>query len=148
MDIIKQLAEELKLKESQVKATVELIDGGNTIPFIARYRKEATGSLDDNILRDLFDRLTYIRNLEKRKTEVTTAIETLELLTDELREEISNSATLTEVEDIYRPFKPKRRTRASIAKEKGLEPLATSIFQQEENAPEAIIMAEAYVFVE
>ncbi|MEF9984455.1 MAG: Tex family protein [Oscillospiraceae bacterium] len=145
MDIIKQLAEELKLKESQVKATVELIDGGNTIPFIARYRKEATGSLDDNILRDLFDRLTYIRNLEKRKTEVTTAIETLELLTDELREEISNSATLTEVEDIYRPFKPKRRTRASIAKEKGLEPLATSIFQQEENAPEAIIMAEAYV---
>ncbi|MEG1621500.1 MAG: Tex-like N-terminal domain-containing protein, partial [Oscillospiraceae bacterium] len=145
MDIIKQLAEELKLKESQVKATVELIDGGNTIPFIARYRKEATGSLDDNILRDLFDRLTYIRNLEKRKTEVTTAIETLELLTDELREEISNSATLTEVEDIYRPFKPKRRTRASIAKEKGLEPLATSIFQQEDNAPEAIIMAEAYV---
>lgn len=145
MDIIKQLANELKLNENKVKATVELIDSGNTIPFIARYRKEVTGSLDDTVLRDLFDRLTYLRNLEKRKTEVTSAIEALELMTDEISAEIANAETLTEVEDIYRPFKPKRRTRASIAKEKGLEPLANAIMEQDVNSPEPIVMANDYI---
>ncbi len=130
MDIIKQLSQELNIRENQIKAAVELIDSGNTIPFIARYRKEATGSLDDTALRNLFDRLTYIRNLDKRKEEVRSAILNLELMTDEIEKSISNAITLTEVEDIYRPFKPKRRTRASIAKEKGLEPLALDIFAQ------------------
>ena len=133
MDIIKQLSKELNIRESQVKATVDLIDNGNTIPFIARYRKEATGSLDDTVLRNLFDRLTYIRNLDKRKEEVRNAILNLELMTDEIEKSITNATTLTEVEDIYRPFKPKRRTRASIAKEKGLEPLALEILSQKNN---------------
>ncbi len=130
MDIIKQLSQELNIRENQIKAAVDLIDSGNTIPFIARYRKEATGSLDDTALRNLFDRLTYIRNLDKRKEEVRSAILNLELMTDDIEKSISNAVTLTEVEDIYRPFKPKRRTRASIAKERGLESLALNIFAQ------------------
>ena len=112
MDIIKQLAEEFKLKEEQVGATVELIDEGNTIPFISRYRKEVTGSLDDTVLRDLFDRLTSLRNLEKRKEEVKALIAAQEKLTDEISFAIDNAKTVTEVDDIYRPFRPHRKTRA------------------------------------
>ncbi len=144
MDMIKQLATELSLREEQVKATVALIDEDFTIPFIARYRKEVTGSLDDNQLRELYDRLCYLRNLIKRKEEITTAIENLELMTEEIAKSISSSKTLAELEDIYRPFKPKRRTRASIAKEKGLAPLAEIIYAQEpSNDINAI--AEGYI---
>ena len=131
MDIIKLLAEEFKLKEEQVRATVELIDEGNTIPFISRYRKEVTGSLDDTILRDLFDRLTSLRNLEKRKEEVKALIAAQEKLTDEISAAIDNAKTVTEVDDIYRPFRPHRKTRASVAREKGLEPLAELLMAQE-----------------
>ena len=127
MDIIKTLAEEFKLKVEQVKNTVELVDEGNTIPFIARYRKEVTGSLDDTLLRDLVDRLTYLRNIEKRKEEVKALIDGQGKLTDELVAAIDNAKTITEVDDIYRPYRPKRRTRATIAKERGLEPLSNII---------------------
>ena len=130
MDIIKTLAEEFKLKAEQVEKTVELIDGGDTIPFIARYRKEVTGSLDDAVLRDLNDRLEYLRNIEKRKEEVKNLIEAQGNLTPEIEKAILNAKTITEVDDIYRPFRPKRKTRASVAKEKGLEPLALLILEQ------------------
>ncbi|MBR6581178.1 MAG: RNA-binding transcriptional accessory protein [Ruminococcus sp.] len=144
MDINKTLAQEFSLRQEQVDNTVNLIDEGATIPFIARYRKEVTGSLDDQILRELSDRLTYLRNLEKRKEEVRTAITEQEKMTDEIENAIAAAVTLVEVEDIYRPFKPKRRTRASIAREKGLEPLAVIIMAQENfTAPEA----EAAAFV-
>ena len=112
MDIIKTLAEEFKLKEEQVRKTVELIDGGDTIPFIARYRKEVTGSLDDAVLRDLFDRLEYLRNIEKRKEEVKALIDAQGKLTPEIENAILNAKTITEVDDRYRPYKPKRKTRA------------------------------------
>jgi uncharacterized protein len=118
------------LKEHQVRNTIELIDAGNTIPFIARYRKEQTGELSDTVLRDLFDRLTYLRNLQSRKEEVIRLIGEQEKLTDELQEKIEKAVTLTEVEDLYRPYRPKRRTRATIAKEKGLDPLAQIIWEQ------------------
>ena len=130
MDIIKALAEEFRLKEEQVSKTVEMIDNGDTIPFIARYRKEVTGSLDDSILRDLYDRLEYLRNIEKRKDEVKTLIEAQGKLTPEIEQAILNAKTITEVDDIYRPFRPKRKTRASIARERGLEELATLILEQ------------------
>lgn len=133
MDIIKTLVEELNLKPFQVENTVKLIDDGNTIPFIARYRKEQTGSLDDTVLRNLNDRLTYLRRLEERKTEVKKLIEEVGGLTDEITEALDKCITLTEIEDIYRPFKPKRKTRASVAKEKGLAPLADIILEQKEN---------------
>jgi len=128
--IIKQLVSELKLKEFQVVNTIKLIDDGNTIPFIARYRKEQTGNLSDVVLREFFDRLNYLRNLEKRKEEVIKSIAEQEKLTDELKEKIQSAATLTEVEDLYRPYRPKRRTRATVAKEKGLKPLAEVILSQ------------------
>ncbi|MGI6705055.1 MAG: Tex family protein [Clostridia bacterium] len=131
MDIIKVLAEELKIRESQVRSTVALIDDGNTIPFVARYRKEVTGGLDDTILRDLYDRLNYLRNLENRKEEVIRLIDEQGKMTDELREKILRAVTMQEVEDLYLPFRPKRRTRATVAKEKGLEPLAEILWQQE-----------------
>ena len=131
MDINKTLAKEFGLKQEQVDNTVALIDDDKTIPFIARYRKELTGSLDDQILRELYDRLMYLRNLEKRKEEVTNAITEQEKMTPEIEAAISAAVTLVEVEDIYRPFKPKRRTRASIARENGLEPLAVLIMAQE-----------------
>lgn len=124
------IARELEVKESQVQSAIKLIDDGNTIPFIARYRKEATGGLSDEILRLLGERLTYLRNLEKRKEEITKAIEEQGKLTDELKVQIEKAITLAEVEDIYRPYKQKKRTRATIAKEKGLEPLATIIYLQ------------------
>lgn len=131
MNINKMLADEFKLRQEQVDNTVSLIDDGKTIPFIARYRKEMTGSLDDQLLRELYDRLIYLRNLEKRKEEVTASIEEQGKLTDEIKNAVSAAVTLVEVEDIYRPFKPKRKTRASVAREKGLEPLAECILKQD-----------------
>ena len=130
MDIIRALAEEFKLGEEQVRKTVELIDNGDTIPFIARYRKEVTGSLDDAVLRDLNDRLEYLRNIEKRKEEVRSLIEAQGKLTDEIAAAILAAKTITEVDDIYRPFRPKRKTRASVAREKGLEGLAALLMEQ------------------
>lgn len=129
--IVKKLSAELKLKESQLVSTIKLIDEGNTIPFIARYRKEMTGGLSDEVLRDLNERLTYLRNLEARKEEVIRLIDEQGKLTDELRKEILKADVLQRVEDLYRPFKQKRRTRATKAKEKGLEPLAELILNQE-----------------
>jgi len=135
MDIIKTLAEELQIGRGQVEATVKLIDEGNTIPFIARYRKEMTGSLNDEVLRDLDERLKYLRNLEERKEQVIASIRDQEKLTPELEKQIRAAATLVAVEDLYRPYKPKRRTRATIAKEKGLEPLADLILMQMTREP-------------
>ncbi len=144
MDINKTLAKEFGLRQEQVDNTVALIDDDKTIPFIARYRKELTGSLDDQVLRELYDRLMYLRNLEKRKEEVTAAITEQEKMTPEIEAAISAAVTLVEVEDIYRPFKPKRKTRASIAREKGLEPLAQLILAQESSTdPEK--EAEAFI---
>ena len=130
MDINLTLTAEFNLKLWQVENTVKLIDDGNTIPFIARYRKEATGSLDDQLLRELADRLDYLRSLEEQKEKVRAAITEQEKMTDELEKAIEAAKTLTEIEDIYRPFRPKRKTRASVAKEKGLEPLAQLIYEQ------------------
>ena len=127
-----KIAEELNLKPFQVENAVKLIDEGNTIPFIARYRKEQTGELSDVELRELFDKLTYLRNLEKRKEEVIRLIDEQGKLDDELKNKIETAVTMTEVEDLYRPYKQKKRTRATIAKEKGLEPLATILFEQKE----------------
>lgn len=144
MDINKTLAKEFGLRQEQVDNTVALIDDDKTIPFIARYRKELTGSLDDQVLRELYDRLMYLRNLEKRKEEVTAAITEQEKMTPEIEAAISAAVTLVEVEDIYRPFKPKRKTRASIAREKGLEPLAQLILAQE-NSTDPEKEAEAFI---
>ena len=130
--IIKTIAEELNIKEKQVEAAVKLIDEGNTIPFIARYRKEVTGGLSDETLRDLGERLTYLRNLEQRKEEVVKIIDEQGKLTDEILQEIAIAKTLAEVEDIYRPYKQKKKTRATVAKAKGLEPLAKIIIEQKE----------------
>ena len=129
------IAQELGVKEFQVQNTIKLIDDGNTIPFIARYRKEATGGLSDEVLRNLNDRLTYLKNLNKRKEEISKSIEEQGKMTDELKIQIENAIILSEVEDIYRPYKQKKRTRASIAKEKGLEPLATIIYLQVDKRP-------------
>ncbi len=144
MDINKTLAKEFGLRQEQVDNTVELIDDDKTIPFIARYRKELTGSLDDTILRELHDRLMYLRNLEKRKQEVVNSITEQEKMTPEIENAISAAMTLVEVEDIYRPFKPKRRTRASIARERGLEPLAELILAQD-NSTEPEKAAEDFI---
>ena len=133
MELINEkLVKEFGLKPFQVENAIKLIDEGNTIPFIARYRKEATGEMSDEQLRDMFERLTYLRNLEKRKEEVIRLIDEQGKLTEELKAEIEKSETMTEVEDLYRPYKQKKRTRATIAKEKGLEPLARIIFEQED----------------
>lgn len=131
MQIIKQLIKEFGLKETQVQSTIDLIDEGNTIPFIARYRKEITGGLSDEVLRDLYDRLTYLRNLEARKEEVIRLIDEQGKLTEELKMEILKADVLQKIEDLYRPFRAKRRTRATMAQEKGLEPLAKLILAQE-----------------
>ena len=128
--IIQIIADELNVKEEQVTNTIKLIDDGNTIPFIARYRKEVTGGLSDEILRDLDERLKYLRNLEERKQEVIKSIDGQGKLTDEIVQSLENAKTLSEVEDIYRPYKQKKKTRATIAKAKGLEPLAQIIFEQ------------------
>ena len=131
MNIAEKLAAELSIKIEQAENTIKLIDEDNTIPFIARYRKEVTGGLDDGILRTFNDRLTYLRNLEARKEEVIRLIEAQGKLTDELEEKINAAEILREVEDLYRPYKQKRRTRATIAKEKGLEPLAEIMLNPE-----------------
>ena len=141
-DIITTLARELKQPEQYVRNVVQLLDEGNTIPFIARYRKELHGSMDDTALRTLSDRLTYLRNLAQRKEEVKNAIAGQEKLTDELAAAIDTAKTLAEVEDLYRPYKQKRRTRATIAKEKGLEPLALAIFAQEKGTDPAALAAD------
>ena len=139
MNIISVLATELNIKPWQAEAAVNLIDEGNTIPFIARYRKEAHGQLDDQLLRKLADRLEYLRNLESKKEEISRLITEQEKMTDELAEKISKAVTISELDDIYRPFRPKRRTRAIIAKEKGLEPLAKIILEQKaKESPEAL----------
>ncbi|EGG80217.1 competence protein ComEA helix-hairpin-helix repeat region [Lachnospiraceae bacterium 2_1_46FAA] len=135
MDINQKLTEELGVKKWQVEAAVKLIDEGNTIPFISRYRKEVTGSLNDEQLRQLFERLTYLRNLEEKKEQVLSSIEEQEKLTEELRRQIMMAETLVVVDDLYRPYRPKRRTRATIAKEKGLESLAALITMQKTNVP-------------
>ena len=135
MDINQKITEELGVKRWQVDAAVKLIDEGNTIPFIARYRKEATGTLDDEQLRKLFERLTYLRNLEEKKEQVLSSIEEQGKLTEELRAQIAAAETLVVVEDLYRPYRPKRRTRATIAREKGLEPLAALIMLQNVKQP-------------
>ena len=141
------IAEELNIRENQVEAAIKLIDEGNTIPFIARYRKEVTGGLSDEVLRDLGERLTYLRNLEKRKEEVVKSIEEQGKLTEEISKSIEEAKTLAEVEDIYRPYKPKKKTRATVAKVKGLEPLANIIMEQKETKPIEEI-AKAFVNVD
>ena len=138
MDIVKTLAQEFNIKEEQVEKTIELIDEGNTIPFISRYRKEVTGSLDDSVLRDLNDRLQYLRKLEERRAEISSLIEAQEKLTPEITFALNNAKTLVELEDIYLPFKPKRKTRASVARAKGLEPLANYILEQRDSYEVAI----------
>ena len=144
MDIIKTLQTELNIKYSQAEAAVKLIDEGNTIPFIARYRKEATGSLNDEVLRALDERLKYLRSLEEKKEQVISSIRDQEKLTPELEQQIRAAATMVAVDDLYRPYRPKRRTRAMIAREKGLEPLADLIMLQNLNRP-ALEEAERYV---
>ncbi|MCD8131304.1 MAG: RNA-binding transcriptional accessory protein [Lachnospiraceae bacterium] len=135
MDLIKILAQELEIGPAQAEAAVKLIDEGNTVPFIARYRKEATGSLNDEVLRRLLERLNYLRNLEEKKQQVLSAIGEQGKLTAELKKQIEEAQTLVTVEDLYRPYRPKRRTRATVAKEKGLEPLANVIWLQRTNRP-------------
>lgn len=127
--IEERIAKELEIKLSQVQNVIGLLDDGNTVPFISRYRKEATGGLSDEVLRKLYERLTYLRNLEERKADVTRLIKEQEKYTDEIGKALENATTLTEVEDIYRPFKPKKRTKATIAVEKGLKPLAELILE-------------------
>ena len=144
MDIIATIAAELGVRKNQVDAAVKLIDEGNTIPFIARYRKEATGALNDEQLRNLFERLNYLRNLEEKKQQVLATIEEQGKLTPELRQQILDAQTLVVVEDLYRPYRPKRRTRATVAKEKGLEPLANILLLQMTKKP---MLEEAAAFV-
>ena len=144
-EITSQLARELEQPEAYIQNVIDLLDEGNTIPFIARYRKEAHGAMDDTTLRALEDRLRYLRNLRERKEEVKRAIAGQEKLTEELSSAIDRAATLAEVEDLYRPYKAKRRTRAAIAREKGLEPLATLLFAQERNLPEPEKLAMSYL---
>ena len=144
MDIIKKIAEELQIRPGQAQAAVKLIDEGNTIPFISRYRKEATGALNDEVLRNLYERLNYLRNLEEKKEQVLSSIEEQGKLTEDLKKQILAADTLVAVDDLYRPYRPKRRTRATIAKEKGLEPLANllSLQQLDHSAEEE---AAAYI---
>nr|MCR4605341.1 hypothetical protein [Eubacterium sp.] len=136
MDIVKKIATELEIKTQQVQAVIELIDEGNTIPFIARYRKEKHGSLNDEQLRELDERLRYLRGLEERKESILASIEEQGKLTEELKKQINEAETLVVLEDLYRPYKQKRRTRATIAKEKGLEPLCDAIFDNQDANPE------------
>lgn len=145
MDILKQLELEFSLKPWQVKNTVDLIDDGNTIPFIARYRKEATGSLDDQLLRELNDRLSYLRNLEEQKQKIIDSITEQGLMTDDIMKSLDNAKTMTELDDIYRPFRPKRKTRASVAKALGLQPLADLIYAQQKGTPAPSILAQDYI---
>jgi len=145
MDIINVLSKELEIKPQQVDSTIKLIDEGNTIPFIARYRKEVTGSLDDEVLRKLYDRLCYLRSLDERREEIIHLIEEQGKMTDELMAQIENAEILQELEDIYRPYRPKRRTKATIAKEKGLESLAMLIYMQQEKSGNPYDFAKEYI---
>lgn len=144
MDINLMLCQEFELKPWQIENVVKLIDDGNTIPFIARYRKEATGSLDDQVLRAVFDRLNYLRNMQEQKSKIIASIEPQDLLTDEIRQAVENASTLTELEDIYRPFRPKRKTRASVAKAKGLQGLADAVYEQN-NETDPFVLAAQYL---
>ena len=145
MDITALLCQEFHLKKQQCENVLKLIDDGNTIPFIARYRKEMTDSLDDQVLREIFERLQYLRGLDKRRTEIENALQEQGNLTEELSAKLSAASTLAELEDLYRPFRPKRRTRATIAKEKGLEPLALQLLMQNEKKKTAEEIAWAFV---
>ena len=145
MDIILTLAKELNIKSTQVEGAVKLIDEGNTIPFIARYRKEVTGSMDDQVLRTLADRLEYLRNLEATREKIRATIEEQGAMTEELGAAIDAALTMTELDDIYRPYRPKRKTRASIAKAKGLEPLALAIYEQNKDTPAPEQLAADYI---
>ncbi len=144
MDIIATLTKEFALKQTHVENTVKLIDDGNTIPFIARYRKEMTGALDDQILRALSERLEYLRNLESQREKVYAAIEEAGAMTEEIAKALEEATTLTEIDDIYRPYRPKRKTRASVAKEKGLQPLADIIYEQK-NDIDPLVLAQDYI---
>ncbi len=144
MNISSILKEEFKIEDKYVTNIITLIDEGNTIPFIARYRKELTGAMDDQVLREFYERLLYLRNLDERREQVRNTILELELLTDEINNNLNNAKTLSEVEDIYRPFKPKKRTRATIAKERGLEPLAKTLYEQNFNG-DLIEEAKKYI---
>ena len=145
MNIINALAQELNANEKYVENVVQLLDEGNTIPFIARYRKELHGAMDDTTLRTLEERLQYLRNLDERRESVKKSIAEQGKLIDELAAAIDSAKTLAEVEDLYRPYKQKRRTRATIAKEKGLEPLAMALFGQRTDLPDIRELAAAYI---
>ncbi len=145
MEILKILAREFSLSEARVAATVQLIEDGNTIPFIARYRKEATGSLDDQVLRELGERLDYLKSLDKRRAEIEGALVSQGVLTDELSSALEKASTLAELDDVYRPYRPKRRTRATIARERGLEPLALKLMLQMKTDPAPEAMAASFV---
>ncbi len=145
MEINSTLAKEFNIKITQVEGTVKLIDDGNTIPFIARYRKEVTGSLDDQVLRELADRLQYLRNLEQTREKIRMTIDEQGALTEEISQALDSALTMTELDDIYRPYRPKRKTRASAAKAKGLEPLALMIYAQEKGSASPEEMAEAFI---
>ena len=145
MDFTPVLASQFNLQNWQVEKVTQLLDEGNTIPFIARYRKEAHGSLDDQTIRALSEKLEALRNLEKRREEVRTLIAGLDALTPELSAALDKAATLSEIDDLYRPYRPKRKTRASMAKEKGLEPLAKTILEQKRNSPDPLELAAAYL---
>lgn len=145
MDIIEALSEQFKLNKDRVEKTVKLIDDGNTIPFIARYRKEVTGSMDDQLLRELSERLTYLRNFNAERERIRTVIEEAGALTDEISQKLDNAETMSELEDIYLPFRPKRKTRALVARAKGLEPLAENIYSQLPDADSPEVLAEDYL---
>ena len=145
MDIISKLSQEFNLKPDRVEATVNLIDEGNTIPFIARYRKEITGSLDDQVLRELSERLTYLRNLNENREKVFNSISEQGAMTEEIAAALENAETMTEIDDIYRPYRPKRKTRASVAKAKGLEGLANMIYEQPSSCPSPLEMAADFI---
>ena len=148
MDFVSAISKEFYVKEEYIKNILTLLDDGNTIPFIARYRKEMHGTQNDQTIREVSERYEYLKGLEKRREEVRNSIETLGVMTDEIAAALEGAATLAEIEDIYRPYKPKRKTRASVAREKGLEPLALAIFAQEPKSDWPIDMAEAYVDAE
>ena len=145
MDILQTLVSEFHLKQQHVENVISLLDDGNTIPFIARYRKEQTGSLDDQVLRELADRLTYLRNLNETREKYRATIEEQGALTEELAAALDAAATMTELDDLYRPYRPKRRTRATIAKERGLQPLADAIYAQEPKGEDPYVLAEGYI---
>lgn len=145
MDIIKTLCSELNIKKEQAENTIKLLDEGNTIAFIARYRKEVTGSLDDKILRTFYDRLNYLRSFNERSDEIIRLITEQGKMTDEILTAVNNAKILQELEDIYRPYKQKKRTRATIAKEKGLEPLANIILLQKENSGDLNEIASPFI---